>query len=122
MQGQLWVGLVGQIIVVRTRGLSTVESVLERHARILMISQDSGSKSVMFDFLEGEAPTFKVTETQKVLNLELKARGFRVAVVVPDSRLAYFGRIAFGDDNHHIVYDDIAKAVLWLSEEDTSTV
>lgn len=106
MQGQLWVGLVGKIIVVRARGLSSVESVHERHARILQLAEENGVKNVMFDFLEAEAPTFEVRSAQQKLNVELKTLGFRVAVVVPDSRLAYFGRIAFGDDNHRIVYEN----------------
>lgn len=116
MEGQLWVQLVGQIIVIRTRGASTVQSVYQRHARAMQIAEDSGSKSIMFDFLEADPPTFDVMEAQKQLNIELQANGFRVAVVVPNSRLALLGRLAFGDYNHRIVYEDLAEATHWLSK------
>lgn len=115
MQSQFWVGLVGGIIIIRTRGLSTVTSVLDRHARALQLAKESGSRSILFDFLEAEAPTYEVKEVQKGLNAELQARGFRVAVVVPNPQLAYHGRMTFGDDNHGIVYEDLAAATRWLS-------
>lgn len=116
MQNQLWVGLVGQIIVIRTRGLSTLQSVFDRHERAMQIAKESGSKSILFDFLEAEAPTYEVKEAQKGLNTELQAQAFRIAVVVPNPQLAYHGRLTFGDENHRVVYEDLAAATKWLSE------
>jgi hypothetical protein len=117
MQGQFWVALVGQIIIVRSRGKTLVHAVHERHARVLRLERETGCKKVLFDFLEGDAPSFEVMEAQKLLNAELKALGFSVAVLVPNSRLAYHGRIAFPDDNHKIVYEDLTEAVNWLQAE-----
>lgn len=116
MQSQLWVGLVGQIIVIRTRGMLTVQSVFDRHERAMQIAKESGSKNILFDFLEAEVPTYEVKEAQKGLNAELQAQGFRVAVVVPNPQLAYHARMVFGDKNHRIVYEDLAAATRWLSE------
>jgi hypothetical protein len=37
--------------------------------------------------------------------------------VVPNSRLAYLARLAFGEGDYRVFYNDIVAAVRWLSEE-----
>lgn len=64
---------------------------------------------------EADAPSYQVTETQKSLNVELRALGMRVAVVVPNSRLAMIGRQVFSEHTHKVVYEDLAEAALWLA-------
>lgn len=117
MQGQFWIDSVGQIIIVRAKGKTSVTAVRERHARIIQLSQKTGCKKILFDFLEAEAPSYEVKAIQQQLNIELKALNFRIAIVVPNFLLAYHGRIAFGDDNHRIVYEDLTEAVSWLNTE-----
>jgi len=119
-QDQVWVELVGQIIIARVRGPLTTDAMQERHARVAQLVQDTGCKSVLFDVLEADAPTFDATEIQRGLNSELKALDLRLAVVVPNSRLAYIGRMVFGDENHKIIYNDMAEAILWLRGEDST--
>jgi hypothetical protein len=119
-QDQVWVELVGQIIIARVRGPLTVDAMQERHARVVQLVQDTGCRSVLFDVLEANAPTFDATQVQRKLNLELRALDLRLAVVVPNSRLAYVGRMVFGEENHRIVYNDMAEAVLWLRGEESA--
>ena len=40
----------------------------------------------------------------------------RRAIVVPNTRLAYLARLAFGEGDYRVFYSDIAAAVVWLSE------
>jgi hypothetical protein len=34
---------------------------------------------------------------------------------VPNTGIAYLARLAFGEANHRVFYNDIAAAVAWLS-------
>ena len=38
------------------------------------------------------------------------------AIVVPDSKLAYLARLAFGEGDYRVFYDDIVGAVRWLTD------
>jgi hypothetical protein len=35
---------------------------------------------------------------------------------VPDTKLAYLARLAFGDGDYRVFYDDRAAAVRWLTD------
>ena len=41
--------------------------------------------------------------------------GARVALLVPNSRLAYLSRLAFGGGDHRVFYNDLAAAITWLA-------
>lgn len=103
-----------------TRGKTTVSTVNDRHGRIMQIAGETGCKNVMFDFLEAEVPSFEAMKAQHILNVELSTNGFRVAVVVPDSKLAYHFRMIFGEHNQRIVYESMAEAILWLTKKSSA--
>jgi hypothetical protein len=90
---------------------------MNRHARIIQVVNDTGCQSGLFDLLEADAPTFDGMDAQAALNSELKVLDLRIAIVVPNSRLAYLARMVFNDESHRIVYNDMAEAVLWLHGE-----
>jgi hypothetical protein len=112
---QAWIELVGGIIIARVRGEVTPELLAERHARIAHLRQDTGCAAVLLDDLEMYAPSLDAVEAQRRLTPELDALGFRIAIVVPNSRLAYLARLQFGGGNHRVFYNDMAAALLWLT-------
>jgi hypothetical protein len=114
VQDQVWVELVGEMIVARIRGDLTEELLNERHERILQLARDTKCRNLLIDDLELMPPEYAMVEAQQVLNQELKQLGFKIAILVPNSRLAYLARLQFGDENHRVFYNDMAAAALWL--------
>lgn len=114
VQDQLWVELVGDIIVARLRGDLDEELLNEQHERVVQLARDTKCRRLLIDHLELLPPGYAVVEAQQVLNQELSQLGFKVAILVPNSRLAYLARLQFGDDNHRVFYNDMAAAALWL--------
>jgi hypothetical protein len=120
---QLWVEHVGQIIIARIRGECTEELLKECHARVLCLARETGQVRVLYDALEMEAPRVDLLLLQQQLELETKAAlgdmRLRKAILVPDSRLAYRARIAFGeadDGEYRVFYNDLADAIRWLED------
>ena len=114
---QVWVEQVGQMIIARMRAEVTEEMLNQRHEQLLQISQDTGCKKLLFDDLEMNAMPYEVVEAQRVLNVELDAMGFKIAIVVPNSRLALLARLQFNGKNHKVFYTEMAEAILWLRED-----
>ncbi|MEP0873539.1 hypothetical protein NDA01_27650 [Trichocoleus desertorum AS-A10] len=112
---QLWVELVGGIILARIRGVATADLIQECHQRIVMLQRDTGCKQVMYDALELERPPIEIVLTQQGLTDALKQADVKVAIVVPNTGIAYLARLAFGEANHRVFYNDIAAAVSWLA-------
>jgi hypothetical protein len=44
----------------------------------------------------------------------------RRAIVVPTSKLAYLARLAFGEGDYRVFYNDISAAINWLGKESAS--
>ena len=112
---QLWVEPVGGIILARIRGVATAALIQECHQRIGVLQRDTGCKQVMYDALELERPPIEIVLTQQGLTDALKQADVKVAIVVPNTGIAYLARLAFGEANHRVFYNDIAAAVSWLS-------
>ena len=118
MQGQAWVELVGDLIIARVRGEPTAELLRETQSKVLFLVSDAGRGKVLYDTLEMEAPPVDVPWSQRELDEQLGPVRLRRAIVVPNSRLAYLARLAFGEGEHRVFYNDIIAAIKWLSEED----
>jgi hypothetical protein len=116
LHDHVWVELVGKVIMARMRGDVTEEMLNERHERVLQLFQDTGCRKVVFDDLEMQAMPYSIIEAQRVLNVELEQHGFQVAIVVPNSRLAYLARMQFGEGNYQVFYNDMTAALLWLAQ------
>jgi hypothetical protein len=112
---QLWVEPVGGIIIARIRGVATADLIQECHKRIVVLQRDTGCKQMMYDALELERPPIEIVLTQQGLTDALKQADVKVAIVVPNTGIAYLARLAFGEANHRVFYNDIAAAVSWLS-------
>lgn len=114
---QLWVESVGDIIVARMRGEMTEALLVETHQRVLSIATATGQRKVIYDALEMLAPSIDIiVMQQELLESELGAMTLRRALVVPNTRLAYLARLAFGEGDHRVFYSDLAAAFSWLQE------
>ncbi|MES2483597.1 MAG: hypothetical protein V4609_16535 [Pseudomonadota bacterium] len=119
MQGQAWVELVGDLIIARVRGEPTADLLRETQKEVLFLVSDAGRGRVLYDTLEMDAPPVDVPWAQRELDEELGHVKLRRAIVVPNSRLAYLARLAFGEGDYRVFYNDMVAAIKWLSEDGT---
>lgn len=109
-----WVELVGDIIMARIRGQPTEETIRDCQARVITLIEDTNHKKLLYDALELDSPTVEITLVQQNLSEQIHAMGARVAIVVPNSRIAYLSRLAFGAGAYRVFYNDMAGALNWL--------
>ena len=119
----IWVEPVGSVIVARLRGLPTPEMLRECEQRVLELARDTQHVRVLYDALELEAPEMDLVLLQKQLDTDKNARlagaSLRTAILVPNTRIAYLSRIAFGhvgEANYRVFYNDLGAALNWLGE------
>ncbi|MEW5916960.1 MAG: hypothetical protein AB1762_11165 [Gemmatimonadota bacterium] len=115
---QLWVEPVGDLIIARVRGEPTEALLRECQNRVLQIMRDSGRSKVLYDALEMISPQVDVPWSQRELDASLGPLKLRRAIVVPNTRLAYLARLAFGDGDYRVFYSDMTAAISWLSQND----
>lgn len=120
---QLWVEPVGEIVLARLRGKCDEEVLKECQDRVLELLKDTNKIKILYDALELEDPTVNMALLQQKLDSEAwKALGplpLRRAILVPNTRIAYLSRIAFGqfgEGAYRVFYNDMAQAILWLEE------
>jgi hypothetical protein len=116
MSDQLWIEPVGSIIVARVRGTPTGALLKEAQERILNLVKDTGEGRILYDCLELNPPSIEVPMAQWKLDSEIGSVKLRRAIVVPNTKLAYLARLAFGEGDHRVFYNDLAAAVKWLSD------
>jgi hypothetical protein len=117
MQGRLWVELVGDLVIARLRGEPTAELLRACQDQVLFLVRDAGRGKVLYDTLEMLPPPVDVPWAQRELDdATLGTVQLRRAIVVPNSRLAYLARLAFGEGDYRVFYNDMVAAVRWLSE------
>jgi hypothetical protein len=117
MSGQLWVEVVGDIVMARLRGEPTAALLAECQKQVLFLVRDADRGKVLYDTLEMEAPPVDVPLAQRDLDQSLGPIQLRRAIVVPNSRLAYLARLAFGEGDYRVFYNDFLGAVRFLGEE-----
>lgn len=120
---QLWIEPLGNIIVARLRGDPSENMLEELHERVTQLLLDTGYTRVLYDGLEMESPTVELALVQEQLDQRTKQlfgdRALRKAIVVPNTRLAYLARIAFGqfgEGEYRVFYNDLSQALRWLEE------
>ena len=101
----------------RIRGMPTENLIRECQSRVVALQKDTGCKRVLYDALELERPAIDIVLTQQTLTDSLKKADVRIAIVVPNTSIAYLSRLAFGESNHRVFYNDVAGAILWLTTE-----
>lgn len=116
-EGHLWVELVGDLVVARIRGEPNEAILRQAQEQVLFLVKDAGRGKVLYDTLEMDAPPVDVPWAQRALDEELGGIRLRRAIVVPNSKLAYLARLAFGEGDYRVFYNDIVSAIRWLSED-----
>lgn len=118
---QIWVEPVGTVIVARIRGKPTAEMLQECEHRVQELARDTQHVRVLYDALELEPPEMELVLLQKQLDSARKANlgpaSLRTAILVPNTRIAYLARIAFGhagEANYRVFYNDFGAALNWL--------
>jgi hypothetical protein len=112
---QLWVEPVGDIIIARIRGAPTEALLRECQDRVLALAHEARCFRVLYDALEMDAPVVDVALSQRELDANAEAARLRRAIVVPNTRLAYLARLAFGEGNYRVFYNDMTAALRWLA-------
>ena len=113
---QLWVEPIGNLIIARLRGAPTTELFEECQRRVVLLAQETGLTRAIYDALEMEAPSVDMALAQRSIADREEIGAFRRAIVVPNSRLAYLARLAFGEGDYRVFYSDMTAAINWLSE------
>jgi hypothetical protein len=120
---QLWIEPLGSVIVARLRGALTEIMLKETHERVVQLLQDTGYTRVLYDGLEMESPDVEHALLQEQLDKKTKQlfhdRPLRKAILVPNTRLAFLARIAFGqfgEGEYRVFYNDLVQALHWLEE------
>jgi hypothetical protein len=114
-EGSVWVELVGDLIIARLRGEPTVELLRSCQEQVLFLARDAGRFRVLYDALEMLPPPVDVPWAQRALDEQVADVSLRRAIVVPNSKLAYLARLAFGEGDYRVFYNDIVEAIQWLS-------
>lgn len=120
MKGELWVELVGELIIARIRGEPTAELLRQCQDQVLFLARDANRVKILYDALEMTAPPVDVPWAQRDLDERLGGVQLKRAIVVPNSKLAYLARLAFGEGDYRVFYSDIIHAVKWLAEDQAS--
>ena len=115
--GEAWVELVGDLVVARVRGEPTEALLRDTHDKVLFLVRDAGRGKVLYDTLEMTPPPVDVPWSQRELDEQLGGIKLKRAIVVPNSRLAYLARLAFGEGDYRVFYNDMVAAVRWLAED-----
>jgi hypothetical protein len=115
MNQALWVEPIGGILVARVRGEPSFELLSQCQSRVLALLHETSIRTVLYDALEIEAPPLGVVWQQRQMDETLDV-GFRRAILVPNTRIAYLARIAFAGDetSTKVFYNDLVAAVTWL--------
>jgi hypothetical protein len=113
----VWVELSGDIIVARLRGDLTESHIADVQAKVLVLLGETERRRVLYDALEMDPPSIEMAVAQQQMSEQLHRKGARVAILVPSTRIAYLARIAFGQGDHRVFYNDLAAAVTWLTQD-----
>lgn len=119
MEGKAWVEVVGDIVIARVRGEPTAQILRDCQEQVIFLVKDAARGKVLYDTLEMEAPPIDVPWVQRELDEKLGSLKLRRAIVVPNSKLAFLARLAFGEGDYRVFYNDIVAAVKWLADEET---
>lgn len=111
-EGEFDVEVADRIATVRFRGEPTKELIEACQARVLELVQRNVITAVLYDARSMQAPSIDVPWTQRTLDEQAHPQ-LKRAIVVPDAKLAFLARVAFGEDDR-VFYNDVSAAIRWL--------
>lgn len=108
----------GGVLIARMRGEPDQKLLQDCQSRILELVKDTRQGLILHDCLEMETPQVEVPVSQWKLDQEIGSIHLKRAVVVPNTRLAYLARLAFGEGDVRVFYNDMAAALSWLTAKE----
>ena len=114
--GEAWVGLEGDVVVARVRGEPTEALLRTTQEQVLAWSAKPARPGALRHAGDDAAAGGRAVGAAQ-LDEQLGAIRLKRAIVVPDSQLAYLARLAFGEGDYRVFYNDRAAAVRWLSDD-----
>lgn len=83
--------------------------------QVLLLLSETDRARVLYDALEMAAPPVELVVSQQEKSDQLYQRGVRIAILTPNTRIAYLARLAFGRGEYRVFYNDLSEAVAWLT-------
>ncbi len=115
MEDQLQVKKIGNMILARLVGKPTEELLRECQESVMKFVRETSQTKVLYDARDMDAPPVDVPLAQEKLDAALGEVRLRRAIVVSNTKLAYLARLAFGEGNYRVFYNDMEAAVTWLN-------
>lgn len=104
----------GDILLVQVEGAPDAALLRACHQRIVELAYATGLRSVLYDVRAMLPPQAEHVLMQRGLDDQTRGLQLRRALVVPDAHMAYLARMAFGEGNDRVFYDDVEEATAWL--------
>lgn len=104
----------GDILVARLEGALNAALLRECQQRLVDLAHATGLRGVLYDVREMLVPEADLVLMQRGLDDQLRGLHLRRAFVVPDAHMAYMARLAFGEGDYRVFYDDLEQAMAWL--------
>lgn len=113
----LSVEFAGAFVSVRCKGRIDEATLHSCQSQVVALLHQSGCRRILYDAYEMDNPPLEIALLQKQLSEQFQSLGpIRVALLVPNSRLAFLSRIAFGPTLMGVFYR-ATEALAWLTEE-----
>lgn len=115
MKGSFVVELADAMAIVRFRGEATEALLLECHEHLLEVVRKAGRRKILYDAREMTTPDLDLVFLQRrLVDGRFLGDSLRRAIVVSNTKLAYLARLAFGDGEYEVFYNDLPAAIQWL--------
>jgi hypothetical protein len=115
MKGSFVVELAGDMAIVRFSGEATEALLLECHEQLLEVVRKAGRRKILYDARDLTTPALDLVFLQRnMVDAQYLGDSLRRAIVVSNTKLAYLARLAFGEGEYEVFYNDLALAIEWL--------
>lgn len=104
----------GDVVVVRLRGRPDAGVLASLQQQTMDQARAAGTRRILYDARALTPPDTELVLMQRALDDQLAALGLRRAIVAPNTRIAYLSRLAFGEGESQVFYDDVDAALRWL--------
>lgn len=104
----------GDVVVVRLCGRPDAAILASVQQQTIEQARAAATRLVLYDARALTPPDTELVLMQRAMDDQLAALGLRRAIVAPNTRIAYLSRLAFGEGESQVFYDDVEAALRWL--------
>lgn len=115
MEGNLLVDRVDGLVVATFSGQPTEQLLRKCQQQVLALVGGEGTACVLYDARAMVPPPVDLPWLQRDLDESGDGPRLRRAIVVSNTRIGFLARLAFGDGDYRVFYDDLAAATKWLA-------